>query len=120
METICIDLIGPYTFKQANNKVFTLWALTMIDLTAGWFDMTSINTKRADVISNKLEQTWLTEYPWPIEAIFDLGTEFMVEAKTMLQDKYGIIRKPITTRNPQANSLLERAHQMIGNIIHTF
>ena len=113
-------MIGPYNFKQANNKVITLWALTMIDPATGWFDMTSIDTKRADVISNKLEQAWLTKYPWPIEVIFDRGTEFMAEVKTMLRDEYGIIRKPITTRNPQANAVLERAHQTIGNIIRTF
>jgi hypothetical protein len=28
--------------------------------------------------------------------------------------------KPITTRNPQANAIIERVHQMIGNIIRTF
>ena len=27
--------------------------------------------------------------------------------------------KPITSRNPQANSMLERVHQIIGNIIRT-
>jgi hypothetical protein len=28
--------------------------------------------------------------------------------------------KPITTRNPQANAIIERVHQTIGNIIRTF
>ena len=92
----------------------------MIDPATGWFDMTEINTKRADVIANKLEQTWLTKYPWPTQVVLDRGTEFMAEVTTMLQEDYGIKRKPITTRNPQANSILERAHQTIGNILRTF
>ena len=29
-------------------------------------------------------------------------------------------RKPITTRNPQSNAMIERIHQTIGNIIRTF
>ena len=32
---------------------------------------------------------------------------------------YGIKRKPITKRNPQANAILERVHQTLGNIIRT-
>ena len=38
----------------------------------------------------------------------------------MIQANHGIAVKPITLRNPQANSILERAHQTIGNIIRTF
>ena len=38
----------------------------------------------------------------------------------MIQANHGIIVKPITSRNPQANSILERIHQTIGNIIRTF
>ena len=35
-------------------------------------------------------------------------------------DDYGIKRKPISVRNPQANAICERVHQVIGNIIRTF
>ena len=38
----------------------------------------------------------------------------------MIEKDYGITRCPITTQNPQANSILERAHQTIGTILHTF
>jgi hypothetical protein len=31
-------------------------------------------------------------------------------------DDYGVKKKPITTRNPQANAIVERVHQTIGNI----
>ena len=44
----------------------------------------------------------------------------MKEVIPMLEQDYGITRRPITTRNPQANSILERAHQTIGNILRTF
>jgi hypothetical protein len=38
----------------------------------------------------------------------------------MLINDYGIKNKPITVRNPQANAIVERVHQVIGNIIRTF
>ena len=38
----------------------------------------------------------------------------------MMSNDYSIKVRPITTHNPQANAILERVHQTIGNIIHTF
>ena len=38
----------------------------------------------------------------------------------MIQADYGITVKPITSRKPQVDSILERANQTIGNIIRTF
>ena len=43
-----------------------------------------------------------------------------MEFKTISQADYGIAVKPIISRNPQANSILEMVHQTIGNIIRTF
>lgn len=37
-----------------------------------------------------------------------------------LLKQYGIKGKPITTRNPQANAIVERVHQVLGNIVRTF
>ena len=44
----------------------------------------------------------------------------MKEFKQTLEDSYGITKRTITTRNPQANAILERVYQTIGNIIRTF
>jgi hypothetical protein len=38
----------------------------------------------------------------------------------MTKEDYAIKAKPITIRNPQANAIVERVHQVIGNIIRTF
>src|SRR5688572_5235681 len=38
----------------------------------------------------------------------------------MVSHDYGIKCKPITVRNPQANAIVERIHQVIGDIIRTF
>ena len=38
----------------------------------------------------------------------------------MINNDNGIKGKPITVRNPKANAIVERVHQVIGNIIRTF
>jgi hypothetical protein len=49
-------------------------------------------------------------YPCPTQVTFDRGSEFIGhEFKKMLND-YGVKTKPITTRNPQANAIVERVH----------
>ena len=37
----------------------------------------------------------------------------------MVVRDYGVKKKTITTRNPQANAIVERVHQTIGNVIRT-
>eukprot|EP00957_Ditylum_brightwellii_P069797 5300237-Ditylum_brightwellii.AAC.1 len=92
----------------------------MINPATGWFEMAEITTKHADIIANVIEQMWFNRYPWPVEVVLDRGTEFMAEFTEMIQRDYGVTKCPITTRNPQANGIVERIHQMIGNIFHTF
>jgi hypothetical protein len=44
----------------------------------------------------------------------------MAEFSKMMVEDYGVKKKPITKRNPQANAIVERVHQTIGNMIRTF
>ena len=118
--TLCIDLIGPYPFgDEKKGAAVTLHCMTMIDPATGWFDIVEIPNKRADYIANLLEMHWLSRYPWPTEVRMDRGKEFAAEVSQALRDDYGIERKLITTRNPQANAIIERIHQVVGNMIRT-
>ena len=119
-ERLSVDLIGPYKIKRQGKPELTLWCVTMIDPATGWFEMREIPNKEAITIANLVEQTWLTRYPWPQILTYDRGSEFMGEFAAMIEEDYGITRKGITTRNPQANAIIERIHQTIGNVIRTF
>ena len=119
-DTLCIDLIGPYTVKEIGKKKWTLHCLTMIDPATGWFEIAEIPNKRADEVANILEQQWFSRYPWPQHVIHDRGTEFMAEVHEMLTNDYGCDVNRTTTRNPQANAIVERVHQTIGNMIRTW
>ena len=75
-DVLCIDLIGMYKIKQKIKKTL-YYGVTMIDPATGWFEMKNIPTKRADIISNVIEQTWLTRYPWTTQIIVDRGKEII-------------------------------------------
>ena len=119
-DTLCVDLIGPYTIPRKGKNLLKLWCLTIIYPATGWFEMAQIPNKTAAKISDITEKTWFTRYPLPQRIVFDCGTKIMAGFSKMCHNDYGLKRKPITTRNPQSNAIIERIHQTIGNIIRTF
>ena len=56
----------------------------------------------------------------PNTVIGDRGNEFLTKFRKLIINDYSIMVKPITSRNPQANAILERVHQTIGNILRSF
>jgi hypothetical protein len=44
----------------------------------------------------------------------------MAEFAEMVEVDYSIKKKGITVRNPQANAIIERIHQTMGNMLRTF
>eukprot|EP00957_Ditylum_brightwellii_P142175 10832010-Ditylum_brightwellii.AAC.1 len=48
------------------------------------------------------------------------GTEFVKDFIVLIHNEHVFKQKPITTRNTQANAIVERAHQTIGNLLGTF
>lgn len=122
-DKMCIDLIGPYTIRRKgkNAKDLVCKCVTMIDPATSWFEIHQYNDKRSVTVANIAEQEWFSRYPWPSQVTYDRGSEFIGhDFQDMLKNDYGIKRKPITVRNPQANAIVERIHQVIGNIIRTF
>ena len=128
-DKVCVDLVGPYNItpktkskkkKGKDKKELVLWAITMIDPATGWFEMREIKNKKAINVANIFEQAWLTRYPWPTEITYDQGNEFMGEFAEMIKHDYGIKKKPASVRNPQSNSILERIHATVGNMVRTF
>ena len=116
-----MDLIGPYTVERKGKKPLQLQAVTMIDPATGWFEIIEYPDKRSITIANLVEQAWLSRYPWPTLITYDQGSEFIGhQFKNMMEDDYGVKTKPITVRNPQANAIVERIHQVLGNLIRTF
>ena len=120
-DVMCIDLIGPYKIRRKGKNDLVCRCVTMIDPATGWFEMHQYDDKRSITVANIAEQEWFSRYPWPTQVTFDRGKEFIgQDFRRMIKEDYGIKGKPITVRNPQANAIVERIHQVIGNIIRTF
>jgi hypothetical protein len=60
----------------------------------------------------------LCRYPWCRHLIYNNGSEFKLHFK-YLCESYGIKRKPTTVKNPQVNGILERVHQVLGQMLCT-
>ena len=119
-DKLCVDLIGPYVINRKGKPRLTCQCLTMIDPATGWFEIHPREDKTAITAANIVEQQWLSRYPWPTQITFDRGREFLGQEFQNMTEDYGLVCKPITTQNPQANAILERIHQVIANIIRTF
>ena len=74
--------------------------------------------KSSECIARLVNKTWLCRYPRCRYLIYDNGSEFKLHFEHLC-DSYGIKRKPTMVRNPQANAILERVHQVIGQMLRT-
>ena len=94
----------------------------MIDPATSWFEVVQYDDKKSMTVANIVENTWLTRYPRPDICTMDRGSEFIGHAfkKELMQGEYGVTVKFATTANPQANSVIERIHQVLGNMLRTF
>ncbi len=115
-------------------------ALSMIGPTSSWFKIAelpvverlqrqTVNGKElliADKIFDKtseriaklVNKTWLCRYPRCRHLIYDNRSEFKLHFKYPCES-YGIKRRPTTVKNPWANGILERAHQVLGQMLPT-
>ena len=89
----------------------------MIDPATSWIEIRSVPEAIADLVVNQVVPTWLTRYHLPNKITVDGGKELLAE---MMANDYQIQCNSISIRNPQANTIVERIHQNIGNIILSF
>ena len=141
-KTVHVDLVGPYSINaqqfqpdgSVETKDFQLTCMTMVDPVTGWFEIVEVPTyivkdvkkgisqqaidKSSARISRLFDQTWLSRYPRPTKVVFDNGSEFKKNFVPLLND-WSIKPKPTTIKNPQANSPVERIHQVLRHMFLT-
>ncbi len=113
-------------------------ALTMINPASSWFKIEElpivkqlhwqtvddkeliiadeIFDKTSEPIAKLVNKTWLCRYPQCHHLIYSNGSEFKLHFK-YLCEWYGIMRKPTTVKNPQANGILECVHQVLEQML---
>ena len=91
-----------------------------MDPATGWIEIYSVLEARADLVAKQVELAWLIRYFLPHKIQVYICKELLPELKSMMANDYEILFSPFYIRNPQANAILERVHQTIGNIIRSF
>ena len=117
-EEVAIDLIGPWKIK-VRGKVVEFNALTCIDTASNLVELIRIDNKTAAHIKSKFVQSWLSRYPRPIRCVHDKGGEFIGQEFQWLLNMFSIKDVQSTAKNPQSNSICERMHQTVGNVLRT-
>ncbi len=74
--------------------------------------------KTSECIAKLVNKTWLCRYPRCCHLIYDNGSEFKLHFE-YLCESYGITRNPTRVKNPRANGILERVHQVLRQMLHT-
>jgi hypothetical protein len=123
-----VDLVGTYTVKanvrQLDGSIkvceLQLLAMTFIDPATGWFEIAEVPLidQSSARISQLFDSVWLARYPRPRRVIYDNGSEFKKNFRPLLKD---LAIQPVCTsvKNPQSNAILERIHQVTGNMLNT-
>ena len=113
---MAIDLIGLWQVK-VNGRNVEFNALTCIDTASNLVELIRIDDKTSSHIRSKFEQAWLARYPRPMRCVHDKGGEFIGRSFQWLLSMFAIKDVQTTSKNPQANSICERMHQTVGNIL---
>jgi transposase InsO family protein len=93
----------------------------MIDPATGWFEVAEIPNQESITVAEQVDKYWFCRYPRPTKVIYDCGSEFIGPSfQELIKDVYQLKAKPTTVKNPQANSVLERIHQVLANMLRTF
>ena len=118
-EEISVDLIGPWTVNLHGQQM-QFHALTTVDHATGIAEINRIKNKSSSHIAMTFINNYLARYPRPLRCIFDNGGEFVGQEFQQALVMYGIEPHPTTVKNPQANAICERLHQVIATNIRTY
>ena len=114
-QEIHCDTIGPWKI-DLRAKTLEFKAMTTIDPATNLVEINPLITKTAEEGAETVFNNWLCLYPRPLKCNTDQGPEFAQEFTDMLEDN-GVSHSTSTSRNPQGNSIIERIHQSIGNVL---
>jgi hypothetical protein len=117
-EEFAINLIGPWKVKVSGQQV-EFNALTCIDMALNLVKLIRIDNETAKHIRDKFTQSWLYQYPCPVQCLHDKGGEFTGQNFQWLLEIFSIKDVCSTSKNPQSNAICERMHQTVTNVLRT-
>jgi Integrase core domain. len=109
-QAVQVDLVGPWEFNFGPHFSLTVDALSAIDPFSGFIELSKLRNKTSVHVATAFHNIWLCCYPTPAACIHDNGPEFVAQEFLDVLCYYGIKDVPTTSKNPQANSIIEHAH----------
>lgn len=98
--------------------MLTFKAMTMVDPSTNLIEIAPMLTTTSKEGASIVENNWFAQYPHPLKCVTDQGPEFAFDFQAMLQ-KNSIHHSASTSHNPHGNSMIERNHQAIGQVLCT-
>ncbi len=74
--------------------------------------------KTSDRMTKLVNKTWLCRYPPSRYLIYNNGSEFKLHFEHLCKS-YAIKHKPTMVKNSQTNTILERVHQVLRQMLRT-
>lgn len=120
-EEIAIDTIGPWNIQIPTIGKVSFCAFTIIDNCTNLLELKRASKSNPTGIEavHALDDAWLSRYPKPVRCVFDQGTEYKnIDFESHLIS-LGIKPVPTSVKNPQANAILERVHDVMKTAMRT-
>lgn len=90
---------------------------TIIDVQSRWIELIPLSDQKAFTLCDALDDEWFSRYPRLRIMLSDQEKQLIGQQMQELANSYGITTTTTTAYQATANSICERVHQTINNMI---
>ena len=116
-EVIALDLQGPFPISVDSDGVEYNNLLTIIDIHSRWVELIPLSNVKSATIAQAVDDWWFCRYPRPRMVLSDQGPNLKAVEVQELFKSYGVNHHFTTTYSATANSIVERLHGSINQIL---
>ena len=114
-ETVSIDIVGPLPVDGKSHR----YIVTMMDVYSRYLIATPVKNHTASTISRCLYESVVAYFGAPRSILSDRGTELTGMIWESLAQLLGAKIKLTSPYYPQGNSVIERSHRTLSNMLRT-
>ena len=114
-ETVSIDVVGPLPVDGKGNR----YIVTMMDVYSRYLIASPVRNHKASTVSRCLYEAVVAYFGAPQSILSDRGAEFTGMIWESLTEMLGAKIKLTSPYYPQGNSVIERSHRTLSNMLRT-
>ena len=114
-ETVSIDVVGPLPVDGKGNR----YIVTMMDVYSRYLIASPVRNHKASTVSRCLYESVVAYFGAPRSILSDRGAEFTGMVWESLTQMLGAKIKLTSPYYPQGNSVIERSHITLSNMLRT-